>query len=253
MYEVVKKEHQWHWVNNFLLFGFFTSVIVAILLQFRLFFCGQNVLHFFFRIYLGYILVTEGESQTIFAMISFLSDYLEILFQRKTISISLASLCNLILVTVLPCYEKYGNWINLQKMFHFFLDFSFLFEPSFWVRELAEAVMDSAMSPPLGMSRSPITIIQCCSASTYRSWFYHPHDSTSLSWFDKLLVRTGGSVGELCKSHFQPPLIKDFVIINELRSNRKSESLQWKEKKFHKRNCFSSLCAQIVSHSETIV
>ena len=120
VYEVVKKEHQWHWVNNFLLFGFFTSVIVAILLQFRLFFCGQKCFAFFFRIYLGYILVTEGESQTIFAMISFLSDYLEILFQRKTISISLASLFRLKLVSVLPCHVKFENWINLQKMFHFF-------------------------------------------------------------------------------------------------------------------------------------
>ena len=120
VYEVVKKEHQRHWVINFLLFGFFTSCIVAILLQFRLFFYSQKCFAFFFRIYLGYILVTEGESQTIFAMISFLSDYLEILFQRKTISISLASLCYLISVTVLPCYEKYGNWINLQKNISFF-------------------------------------------------------------------------------------------------------------------------------------
>ena len=126
VYVAVKKEHQRHCVNNFLLFGFFTSVIVAILLQFRLFFYSQKCFAFFFRIYLGYILVTEGKSQTIFAMISFLSDYLEILFQRKTISSSLASLCNLILVSVLPCYEKYEDRINLQKMFHFFLDFSFL-------------------------------------------------------------------------------------------------------------------------------
>ena len=187
VYEVAKKEHQWHWVNNFLLFGFFISVIVAILLQFRLFFCSQKCFaFFFFRIYLGYILVTEGESQTIFAMISFLSDYLEILFQRKTISISLASLCNLILVTVLPCYEKYGNWINLQKnISFFFLTFPFSsslpFELGSWRRRwwILRCLPHSACRVHRSPLFSVVPLLLTVLGSTIPMTQLHFHDSTN--------------------------------------------------------------------------
>ena len=65
-------------------------------------------------------------------------------------------------------------------------------KPSSGVRELVEAVMDSAMSPALGMLRSPITTIQCRSASTYRSWFYHPSDSTFLCAIRQNHGKNGG-------------------------------------------------------------